>query len=69
MKNEYNDYLKVVDKIGVRKLASAGKVSEDLIRKYKNGQVYPKLITAVLIEKEFNIPCEFWIVNKERLSN
>jgi len=66
MKKEFNTYLEEIKTYKVKELAELSSVSEDLIRKYLRGETYPRLPTAVLLNKNFDIPCEFWIENLQK---
>lgn len=69
MKKDYQHYLDQLNNLKVKEMAQKSFVSEQLIRLYKNGKNIPRLETAVLLEKEFNIPCEFWVQNKEKANS
>lgn len=65
MKKEYEDYLKQIKELNVRNTALDIGVSEDLLRKYFRGEIYPRLPTAVKLETKYKIECEFWIIHSK----
>jgi len=66
MKKQYEYYSNKITTLTVREMAEVAGVSEQLIRQYRNGLTYPRLPTAVILEQNFKIPCEYWIINQEK---
>jgi len=66
MKKQYEYYLNDISDLKVRDMANKSLVSEQLIRKYKNGHCLPRLETAVLLLNNFDIECEFWIIHNKK---